>query len=38
MRSRTAFIEAVLTQYLLKQARTQIEARDLELVNMAAMS
>ena len=35
-RSRSAFIEAVLAQYLRKQARAQIEARDLELINKAA--
>jgi metal-responsive CopG/Arc/MetJ family transcriptional regulator len=34
--SRSAFIEAVLTQYLRKQARAQVEARDLELINKAA--
>jgi len=34
--SRSAFIEAVLTQYLLRQARAQVEARDLELINKAA--
>jgi metal-responsive CopG/Arc/MetJ family transcriptional regulator len=34
--SRSAFIEAVLTQYLRRQARAQIEARDLELINKAA--
>jgi metal-responsive CopG/Arc/MetJ family transcriptional regulator len=34
--SRSAFIEAVLTQYLRKQARAQVEARDLELINEAA--
>lgn len=34
--SRSAFIEAVLTQYLRKQARAQLEARDLELINKAA--
>jgi len=34
--SRSAFIEAVLTQYLRKQARAQIEARDRELINQAA--
>jgi len=34
--SRSAFIEAVLAQYLRKQARAQIEARDLELINRAA--
>jgi metal-responsive CopG/Arc/MetJ family transcriptional regulator len=34
--SRSAFIEAVLAQYLRKQARSQIEARDLELINKAA--
>ena len=35
-RSRSAFIEAVLAQYLRKQARAQVEARDLELINKAA--
>ena len=34
--SRSAFIEAVLTEYLRKQARAQVEARDLELINKAA--
>jgi metal-responsive CopG/Arc/MetJ family transcriptional regulator len=34
--SRSAFIEAVLTQYLRKHARAQVEARDLELLNQAA--
>jgi Arc/MetJ family transcription regulator len=34
--SRSAFIEAVLTQYLRKRARAQVEARDLELINKAA--
>jgi len=34
--SRSAFIEAVLTQYLRRQARAQVEARDLELINKAA--
>jgi metal-responsive CopG/Arc/MetJ family transcriptional regulator len=34
--SRSAFIEAVLTDYLRQQARIQIEARDLELINKAA--
>jgi len=34
--SRSAFIEAVLTQYLRQQARARIEARDLELLNRAA--
>jgi metal-responsive CopG/Arc/MetJ family transcriptional regulator len=34
--SRSAFIEAVLVQYLRKQARAQLEARDLELINKAA--
>ncbi len=34
--SRSAFIEAVLAQYLRQQARAQIEARDLELINTAA--
>ena len=34
--SRSAFIEAVLAQYLRKQARAQVEARDLDLINHAA--
>ena len=34
--SRSAFIEAVLTQYLRRRKRTEIEARDLELLNQAA--
>ena len=34
--SRSAFIEAVLSQYLRKRARAQVEARDLELINEAA--
>jgi metal-responsive CopG/Arc/MetJ family transcriptional regulator len=34
--SRSAFIEAVLAQYLRERARAQIEARDLELINKAA--
>jgi len=34
--SRSAFIEAVLVQYLRKRARAQVEARDLELINKAA--
>jgi metal-responsive CopG/Arc/MetJ family transcriptional regulator len=34
--SRSALIEAVLAQYLRKQARAQVEARDLELINRAA--
>ena len=34
--SRSAFIEAVLAQYLRQHARAQIEARDLELINKAA--
>jgi metal-responsive CopG/Arc/MetJ family transcriptional regulator len=34
--SRSAFIEAVLSRYLRQQARAQIEARDLELINKAA--
>jgi metal-responsive CopG/Arc/MetJ family transcriptional regulator len=34
--SRSAFIEAVLSEYLRKQARAQIEARDLDLINRAA--
>jgi hypothetical protein len=32
----SAFIEAVLARYLRQQARAQIEARDLELINKAA--
>ena len=35
-KSRSAFIEGVLAQYLRKRARAQIEARDLELINKAA--
>ncbi len=35
-RSRSAFIEAVLRQYLRKRARAKVEARDLELLNQAA--
>jgi len=34
--SRSALIEAVLAQYLRKQARARIEAHDLELINRAA--
>jgi metal-responsive CopG/Arc/MetJ family transcriptional regulator len=34
--SRSAFIESVLARYLRQQARAQIEARDLELINKAA--
>jgi metal-responsive CopG/Arc/MetJ family transcriptional regulator len=34
--SRSAFIEAVLRQYLRRRARAQIEARDFELINKAA--
>ena len=34
--SSSAFIEAVLSRYLHQQARAQIEARDLELINEAA--
>ena len=34
-KSRSAFIEAILAQYLRKRARAQIEARDLELINRA---
>lgn len=34
--SRSAVIESVLTDYLRKQARAKIEARDLELINKAA--
>jgi hypothetical protein len=36
MLPRSAFIDAVLTQYLRKRARAQVEARDLELINKAA--
>ena len=34
--SRSAFIEAVLAQYLRKRAPARAEARDLELINKAA--
>ena len=34
--SRSAFIEAVLAQYLRRRKRAEIEARDLELLNRAA--
>jgi metal-responsive CopG/Arc/MetJ family transcriptional regulator len=34
--SRSAFIETVLVQYLIEQARAQVEARDLKLINKAA--
>ena len=34
--SRSAFIEAVLAQYLRRRKRAEIEARDLELINQAA--
>jgi metal-responsive CopG/Arc/MetJ family transcriptional regulator len=34
--SRSAVIEAVLSQYLRRRARAQIEAHDLELLNRAA--
>lgn len=34
--SRSALIEAVLSEYLRRRARAQIEARDLELLNKAA--
>jgi metal-responsive CopG/Arc/MetJ family transcriptional regulator len=34
--SRSAFIEAVLAEYLRQQTRAQIEARDLALINKAA--
>jgi metal-responsive CopG/Arc/MetJ family transcriptional regulator len=34
--SRSAFIETVLAQYLDKQARVQVEARDQELIDKAA--
>ena len=36
MLQRSAFIEAVLTQYLRKRARAQVEARELELINKSA--
>lgn len=35
-RSRSAFIESVLVDYLRAQTRAQIEARDLELINAHA--
>ena len=35
-KSRSAFIETVLRQYLQQHARAQIEARDLEALNRAA--
>jgi metal-responsive CopG/Arc/MetJ family transcriptional regulator len=34
--SRSAFIEAVVAKYLREEARAQIEARDLEILNRAA--
>ena len=34
--SRSAFIEAVLSQYLRQRARAQREARDLEIINRNA--
>ena len=34
--SRSAFIEMVLTEYLRKETRAQIEARELKLINRAA--
>jgi len=34
--SRSAFIERVLRNYLIKRARTAAEARDLQLINAAA--
>jgi metal-responsive CopG/Arc/MetJ family transcriptional regulator len=34
--SRSALIEMVLADYLRKQARAKLEARDLELINKAA--
>jgi metal-responsive CopG/Arc/MetJ family transcriptional regulator len=34
--SRSAFIERILSQYLRRQARERVEARDLELLNQAA--
>jgi metal-responsive CopG/Arc/MetJ family transcriptional regulator len=34
--SRSAFIEAVLAQYLRQQARAKVEARDLDLINKSA--
>jgi predicted transcriptional regulator len=33
--SRSALIEAVLAEYLRRQARAQVDARDLELINRA---
>jgi len=36
MQSRSSFVESVLTEYLRKRARAQVEARDLELINKAA--
>ena len=35
-RSRSAFIETVLAEYLRDRARAQIEARDVEALNRAA--
>jgi len=35
-KSRSAVIEAVLAQYLRRQKRAQVEARDLELLNRTA--
>ena len=35
-KSRSAFIESVLQDYLRERARAQIEARDLEALNRAA--
>ena len=34
--SRSAFIEAVLTQYLRQRARAQRDARDIEIINRHA--
>jgi hypothetical protein len=36
MLPRSSFIEAVLTRYLRKRARAEVEARDLELINKTA--
>lgn len=34
--SRSAVIEAILAQYLLRRSRARIQARDFELINQAA--
>jgi metal-responsive CopG/Arc/MetJ family transcriptional regulator len=36
--SRSALIEAVLARYLCQQARAQVDARDLELINKTRMN